>query len=170
MSAAEKAIHSEVSIFEIASECLQRARGNRERAATLMRDRIKGDQELLDQLIEPLLERAVTTSVNAVIRRTRAACERTISRDDPRGLLSIANNERHRWFDYPLSSGKKLGDATKLNLTDEADMHASLARGNLVKTKFYRMLAQRIGTKRVRDALDDDQITSAWNKVNAETV
>jgi hypothetical protein len=164
MSAAHKEVIEEIKIHDLAEDAMRQAKGNREKAMQIMKNRIMNDPDLMNLLIGPLLDAACRSSINTEIRLSRTMVENYIGSDDTRGLISMAKTERKAWMDYPMSTGKVLGDATKIDLTDEADMHAKLAAGNMAKVKLFRTIAEKVGRSTVRDKFSDDEIATIWSK------
>ena len=70
-------------------------------------------------------------------------------------------------MDYPLSCGKRLGDATGDEVSAEAGMHEMNARTNAVRAAFYRKIASAMGeAKKVSDALTNEQLNDFASEVS----
>lgn len=155
----------ERTVASIAKECLIDAGGDWKKAAELMQERIDGDDKLFRELVQPMISQAIWYQIRMAAHAARASYKQSANVDDATGLKAVAKETRRKWLDYLLSGGVKLGDADKAKLTTESEMHAAFARGNEIKAQFLASIAKKVGDKKVRDVLDDDQIEKLWEKV-----
>lgn len=146
------------SITQIAISALRDADNDRENAKRLMRSWIDADQELRQTIIEQLIEQAISDSVRLAVGVSNRVIvnSRPGRPDDPRGISSSAS------YTYILPSGVKLGDAKQDDLRKSALRHELDGRANLRKSKWLNTIADKIGDRRVRDAISEDQIAKLW--------
>jgi hypothetical protein len=64
--------------------------------------------------------------------------------------IAEAMKRPYPWYDYPLSTGKLLGKATKGELVDEADMHKAMASGNLRMMRIYTDIVKRLPNEKTK--------------------
>lgn len=158
----------------LAEECLDKAKGNWERAAKLMEARIHEDDKLFKELMNPLISQAVWQAIRIATSRWRRKFERSPAanakngrRDDAADIKAMGERRLADWLDYVMQKGDKLATATHERLIEEASMHRAFAVGNAHKADFFEAIASHVsGKKRVRDVFDATQLRTLWEQVS----
>jgi hypothetical protein len=158
------------TLSSISRDALEARDGNWKEAADLTLDELRADAELLWAVVEPHLPKIVWESVrkeaHAMRRSFFHATEDMDEVDAAHEEASKRLREVHKnsIYDYPLSGGLKLGDATKPQVLSEADWHAALERGNGRQKWWLRAVARQMPKKDneaiVRDHVAEDVIES----------
>lgn len=85
----------------------------------------------------------------------------------PVGLNQIGLNEaaKRNILDYPLSGGKRLGDATSGDLDEMIGYHRSFATANAKKANWLSEIRKRLhGTRTVGDVLSAQQVQQLYER------
>ena len=132
----------------LAKECLLESNGDWQVAARAMQDRIDNDQDLFNEIMKPLVSKAIWDQIRVQAGQVRQAYQNTEkptqNKDDTSGLHSLA---RKSWLNYPIWGGKRLGEATAAELDAAIAGYQNLADAN--RTQAERM-------RRVRSAIKDE--------------
>jgi len=90
----------------------------------------------------------------------------------PEGLAAMARTRAVDLLDTPLgwSDGLRLGEARKEDVQREESGYRKMARGNMVKAKWMKLIAGRVhGECKVKETLDDKKLRSLFDRANDET-
>lgn len=157
------------NIRELATKAVDDAYGDWERAIKIFRGWVDEDQTLRDALLEPFLDGGIRLAIREAAKRRR----KQIDAEPPastEGLEEMAHTYAQNYFEYPLSKGVKLGDATIEILTFERDMHATFAAANFLKSRRFQLLIDlmtKTWAKKdviVRDVITHDDLVKLWTE------
>lgn len=159
------------TLADVARSCLDGAGGDRAKAATALRKVIERNSGLRNELTAPLLDSACWNQIRLAAQKDRvpywSAVSHVAKKDDTTGLKAVAEQHAMDWLSYPLSSGRRLGDANHDEIVDEAIMHESHARSNAIRAAFYRKVAELVtGDKCVRDVLTNETLETLAGDAN----
>ena len=143
--------------YELARECLESARGDRERAARDMRSRVTGDVILVPALLE--------IACNFCVAQIRASDNNTswtngASRAVPqeqRGarVLALARDTERALMDIVLPNGVVIADARGADFDDAIDLYQKRIRTETHKVRWFQLIRNRIGNQTVSRALKE---------------
>ena len=132
----------------LAKECLLESNGDWEVAARAMQDRIDNDQKLFNEIMKPLVSKAIWDQIRIQSAQVRKSYQSTATpvqnKDNTNGLFALA---KESWLNYPIWGGKRLGEATAADLDAAIAGYQNLADAN--RTQAERM-------RRVRSAIKDE--------------
>lgn len=159
------------TLADIAKSCLDGAGGDRSKASAALRKVIERDARLRNELTTPLLDGACWNQIRLAAQKDRVPYWSSVShvakQDDAKGLKSVAEQHALDWLSYPLSSGRRLGDANHDEIVDEAVMHETHARSNAIRAAFYRKVAELVtGDNRVCDVLTNEKLETLAGDAN----
>lgn len=182
MQAAEK-IEDAPSLLEAVRECADEANGDVALFGPIMRRRIESD----DALREVFWSRVLVDLWNNQLQhqhrsrfwkgaeREAAGIEpmpKPVERrpDDVSGVVSHIRRNEATLYDFPLPPyGKKLGDATAIDLNDAIKEWSRQARGHIRSVRWMQAIKKTMGAaKTVRDAVELDVLRQLQVKVERE--
>jgi hypothetical protein len=116
---------------------------NREEAVAALLKRVQGKQSLIRELVRA----GAADFVRAAATQLRTALEVDYLGGREKGLIShtAALRGRAKLYDWKLPvTGKPIGEATVLDLSDAADWHAGRSEFELARSQMYRAVQQRL--------------------------
>ena len=139
---------NKVKPYSVARQCLIAAKGDRQRAADMLRQKMVIDPLLRDAVLEPYEVRAAALSERTAI---------IISNEDRTdGIAMMAAENARSFFDWPLSCNKLLGDAVREDIEAEAALYRMQARAEKVRAIWMDKIAAVLPKRKtVRQALND---------------
>ena len=160
-------------ILSMASQCLESADGNWEKAARLLRRRVNRDPKAKESLFERAFDQLCWLEIRMAARQNRQLClTGREGKDSPVGLEQMAETQRLDLLDYSLRGGVRLADAHRPELEFEADFSGKLARSNGIKARWLRMIHDGLpdDQKTVSDLFSNTQLSEMRTRAEAATV
>lgn len=150
------------SVYDIAHEAFDTAKGDTAKAAQLMERRVKSNRALLSELSEEFIKLVCKTATGTVLRAERRAVWLPPNYD-PGGkgnrVNALAAGNEEMLMRFPLPGGKLLGDATHEELLDASEMYAKQAADMDLKARWLGMIAERVPEgKCAREVLNERQL------------
>ena len=137
-----------------AAECLVQAKGDEEKARWLLKAKIMNEPPLRAEIIEPYLNQVV----DDLIRGCRSTMRQVLASPNARGSYGLKELVKN-WFDWPLRSGIRLGDATKEDLKQESAFYEVLAATHSRRCSFFKRLASNVaGNKKLSEVMTVDRV------------
>lgn len=156
-----------MSFKELMREEMKKVDGDLAAAIKAARKRLHADPKLYGDLVEPMIAAALDEAGRHVLgdaRRTawrpaQPSGEAKASAAVRAGLVRLAASNL---MDYPLSQGKRLGDATRPTILSEAASLVTAGRGQTLRGEWLRLVAGRLrnDTQRVRQVVSEKQLRS----------
>lgn len=104
---------------------------------------MRADADLYRELMAPMEQAAILRALGAERgRERRAIWNRPAAADDR--VAALAQSNADSLFDMRLSSGKRLGDATRADVGAEATYYGTRAADMTAKAGFFRRIADRL--------------------------
>jgi hypothetical protein len=151
-------------IAEAARRAVQEGGGDPRSATDILEAAVRKDQRLRDAIMAPLVRQACYTVVGAEIRRTRS----TVWNSTPKERVErLGQSQTQRVIQlaagtllmFPLPGGVKLGEATRVQLTEAAAFYGRQASDMSAKARWLRLVADRVPEgKTAGQVLDDEQL------------
>lgn len=160
MTSAAKTITGRDLVADAAKQAFDEADGDVRAATAAMERKVLGDRVLRDALTAPLIQaacyEAVTAQCRALRRRVWIAPRHETSTPESGRVVALATGTLAM---FPLPGGKRLGEATRDEISAAADFYARQAGDMAFKARWLRLVAQSLtGTKKVKDALSDERL------------
>lgn len=144
-----------MTLGQLAQECMDATDGVWEDAARLMRQRLEEYPALWDEVIEPLIKRAIWYSVRMCSSGERHGILNEIQHQPSvDGLVAVA---QRMLLDWPLRGGKRLRDATVGDLDVEIGWYSRLASHHRRMALFFEGVK-----KQIRDS--QDTVGHVWSE------
>lgn len=162
MSAARKPADLD-PISDAARAAYEANGGDLKKAVAAFEASVRGNRALRDALLEPLLADACYQAVARIIRTER----RQVWSPPAEKLVKSKVTGSHRVVQlaagtllmFPLPGGKKLGEATREEISAAATFYEAQATDMGVKAKWLRLVAQSVpGEKKAGDVLNDRRL------------
>lgn len=150
-------------VAEAARAAYDSAKGDLKTAVASFEASVRGNRALRDALLEPLLADACYQAVARIIRTER----QLVWKPPVEKLVPSKVTNAHRVVQlaagtllmFPLPGGKKLGEATREEITAGADFYAAQSEDMAVKAKWLRLVAQSVpGEKKAGDVLSEKRL------------
>lgn len=150
-------------VAEAARAALDAAGGDVREATRALELSVRGNRRLRDELTDPLLATACYTAVTAQCRVER----RKVWTPPVERLVANRTTGSHRVVQlaagtllmFPLPGGKKLGDATREEISEAAGFYEAQAGDMATKARWLRLVAQSVpGEKRAGEALTEKRL------------
>lgn len=150
------------TIAKIAKDSLDATGGGDVQAATKhMAARIRADRALRDALTDPLIDVACYDAVSGVIRKERRVVWMApeVTSDTGARIIQLASGNAASLMDFPLPGGKKLGDATRAEVSAAAEFYRRQAVDMSSKAVWLRFVAQSVPeNQRVSEAMTSERL------------
>lgn len=166
MSAAKKEERDAVS--EAARDALSRANNDVQKAAKLLEEAVRSRPKLREAITDPLIVEACYDAVRAQTRVARKVIWNPPSPSLPRStpkaaVLEQASRVIHlasgTLLMFPLPGGKRLGDATRGEISEAAGFYERQGRDMADKARWLRLVAQSVtGKKTASEVLSDTRL------------
>lgn len=181
MAAAASKVTGRDAVAEAAREALDAARGDVRRAAVLFEARVRADRSLRDALTDPLIATACYTAVTAQVRRrrqsvwkapavpTRSPAPAPAQPRTSDGAFRVAQLAAGTLLMFPLPGGKRLGEATREEISEAACFYEAQSADMAHKARWLRLVAQSLPTsRRVGDVLTDARLRELQEAARGE--
>ena len=151
-----------VNLSSLAAEAYERAKEDRQKATSRLAKMLLAERSYIEAVVGEIAHEAIRCHE----RRVRGGFFPNSQVPNPSqpsmkdAEMSNAEETIKRWYSMPMSDGTKLGEATKGRLEIEAEMHRSMARGNMVRARLYAEISARMPDELtpVAEALSEDEI------------
>jgi hypothetical protein len=159
---------------ELAAQFLADANDDRDRAAELLADYLLSRPALLRVHLMSLVLTWAKGQIGAALSKRREAIISAASRPDSgERLVSAMRNEFTRLMDMPLYGGKRLGEATAVELRESARQYAQLAKATSTQAAWQEKVAaaaEKNGspTDRISAVLSEKTLAKLWEETNAD--
>lgn len=150
-------------VAEAARKALADANGDVREATRAMEAAVRGNRRLRDDLTDPLIANACYSAVTAQCRVER----RKVWSPPAEKLVASRVTGAHRVVQlatgtllmFPLPGGKKLGEATRDEISEAAEFFGKQASDMDHKARWLRLVAQSVpGDKTAADVLTDRRL------------
>lgn len=141
-------------ISQAARDALDKAGGDIAAAVDVMHRTMRSDRALYAAVMEPLERSACYEAIASIIRQSRAKVWQApnAAADTGGRILALV---RHL-MDFPLPGGKRLADATKVDLVAAAEFYSKQAGDMAHKSRWLAAVAGKLGDSDVvRTTLDE---------------
>jgi len=153
----------------ICAEALELKDGDWKEAAEWARDALLKNRRLANAVLMKHLPKIVWAEIRKQAHATRNGFfQNGLQEAADSGAVSLRLSTERSVYEYMLSGGKKLGDATRMMLTEEALMHERNELGNRHRKVWFRGIAKLMPKADlgaiVRDHVSEDKITTLREK------
>jgi len=151
------------AIDEIATEALEKAKGDVIKATAIMAKRVLDNDVLYHRLMDPLVQNACYDVVRGLIRKNRGQIYNMPQPTPERaslGVLSLATGLLATLLDFPLPGGKRLGDATRVEINGHVVFYETQSKDMRIKARWLKLVAGRLRRDdvTVAEVLSDKQL------------
>jgi hypothetical protein len=158
------------SIHALAVHSLECASGNWDKACEIMEQILFNDDEVYTKFGTPLLKSAIRHEIVDCVSSSRdqfwAPPQPDRAKKDG-GLLRVAASNL---LNFPLAGGLRLGDATKAQLEENANLSLKRARTYALHGRWYELIAKGLKRKEtVAEVFDHDQLKRLQEKAEKES-
>jgi hypothetical protein len=159
--------------YSVARQCLVACQGNRVKAAAMLRLRMVADPKLRDAVFEPYEESAIWDFIRIAALSERTAIIAANMGKDERieGLQAMAEENARSFLDWPLSCGKFLGDALRVEVEAEAALYRRQARSEIVRARWLDKIAALLPPRKamsVREVFDNTKLKNLMQQSEQE--
>lgn len=159
--------------YSIARKCLAAAYGDRVKAAADLKSKMRYDHALRDAVLEPYEESAVWEMIRIAALSERTAIIAANMGKDERieGLQAMAEENARSFLDWPLSCGKFLGDALRVEVEAEAALYRRQARSEIVRARWLDKIAALLPPRKamsVREVFDNTKLKNLMQQSEQE--
>lgn len=150
-------------ISEAAKLALDLAKGDVQRATKAFEQTVRSNRGLRDQLLEPLIASACYDAIRKVsITERRTAWKPPTEKLVPgkvTGSARVVQLAAGNLLMFPLPGGKKLGEATRKDISAAAEFYSKQAGDMGHKARWLQLIAQSVpNNKTVNDVLTDKRL------------
>lgn len=164
MSAAVKTSTRDL-VAEAAKQAFDQAGGDVRAATAAFERSVRSSRSLRDALTEPLISQACYDAIRRQCQGARKAVWNPPARTEKftpskvSGAFRVTQLAVGTLLMFPLPGGKKLGEATREEISAAADFYAAQSDDMATKARWLRLVAQSMpGVKKVGDVLTDDRL------------
>lgn len=160
-------------ISEAAKLALDLAKGDVQKATKAFELTIRSNRGLRDQLLEPLIASACYDAIRKVSitdRRStwRAPVERLVP-GKVTGSARVVQLAAGNLLMFPLPGGKKLGEATRKDISAASEFYSKQAGDMGHKARWLQLIAQSVPSgKTVNDVLTDKRLRELQREAKSE--
>lgn len=148
---------SEQILSDIARQCLDKSNGDRRSAANLLIAIVDKNKSIREALLSPLLEQAAWAAIAHSARQERRPYWNTPNIDNTAGITALAREHAKSLLDYPMFTGKTLGDSTRVEVEEAARIHRSQAETARIRATWFSKIANAMdGATCVKDKLNHE--------------
>jgi hypothetical protein len=164
----ETEMNQKRTLESLARDSLNRFDGDVDRAVNYLNNLLK-DEELRQTIVEAAIAEACKTFVSKVHRDQREAIKSNIvsisSRIAQGAILSVKDNVE-QLYAYPLMRGVKLGDATRVEVKEQAEFHGKTAKDAVQKHAWFESIVKRMPDDKVhvRDVLSSEDLFALYEE------
>lgn len=161
------------AISEAAKLALNHAKGDVQKATKAFEQTVRNNRALRDQLLEPLIASACYDAIRKVSitdRRSvwKAPAEKLVA-GKVTGSARVVQLAAGNLLMFPLPGGKKLGDATRKEITAAASFYSNQAGDMSHKARWLQLIAQSVpGNKTVNEVLTDKRLRELQREAKNE--
>lgn len=153
-----------ITIADVARKALEDAGGNVDKATEMFEAAVRQSRALRDQLTEPLIAEACRAAVRKEVREERRTVW-VVPTAKPAQVDVKAQADRVVQLAagtlamFPLPGGKRLGEATREEISTAAEFYGRQAADMGAKARWLRLIAQSVPDgKKVGDVLSDARL------------
>lgn len=159
----------ELTLGELAREALAGVDGDTEKATDILTKRLMKDRPLLRSVIHGAIRDAVSYRTELAMRENRRRILHAVSSPPPApgrdSVISLAAGIRESLLDMPLAGGLRLRDATREQVSDQANRYAALAKDTGHKARWLSLIAQSVPDgKVVGDVMNDERAAELFRE------
>lgn len=157
-----------VKLYELAKRCLREADGDLRAAADRLVAVMDSKPAIYRAALDKFKEQAAYDAVRVVMRAERQHIQYQPSDASKAADAALVQAVERHWYEYPLSSGLRLGDASNADLLAQAKIHEAQERGNAWKRRFMQSIADRVpeGTK-VRALVTEEDLAKLYREAES---
>ncbi|HEX2554249.1 MAG TPA: hypothetical protein VHL98_11135 [Microvirga sp.] len=161
MAAAEK--REKDPVAEAARLAWQDSEGNVKVATAMLEEAVRRSRSLRDALTEPFIAQACYDAIRGQVRTER----KTVWSPPPAKRVADAAAGAERVVQlasgtllmFPLPGGKRLGEATREDITEAAEFYSRQAGDMAVKARWLQLIGQSVPPNRkVQEILTDERL------------
>lgn len=144
---------------EIAREYLRDADGDTQLATERLSARLRDDKQLRDTIVEDAIMAFASNTVEEQMRAERRAvwAEAGRSNQPKTPVAALANGISRALLDFPLRNGKRLRDATREEVLEQARAYETSARDMAFKARWLILIGQRVEEgRKVGECVSED--------------
>jgi hypothetical protein len=163
------------SLRHYVSHSLDLAGGDLDEALDLALNHLRQNRDLFNEIADSLVRHAVRDLLSVEMRHRRQSALGETEEPSPtpaasasRGAARILATASDRLMHYPLRGGKALGEATRGDLGEQAQIHQQLAASNAAKARWFDAIQQRLPNGKVRDHLTEEDLRAIWEDTTRE--
>lgn len=162
MSAARKLKERDV-IAEAAKAAYDSAGGDLKAAVVALEARVRKERSLYDALTDPLIAQACYDAVRKACHTDRQSVWKEpgtkIVKGKTQNSARIVHLAAGNLLMFPLPGGKKLGEATRSEISSAANFYEKQSGDMAVKARWLRLVAQSLPSgQTVKDVLTDKRL------------
>jgi hypothetical protein len=151
-----------ITIHDVARDCYQAARGDVKRAAKIMQRQVSNNRELLSQLSEEFIRFTCVEATGQIMRSERLKTWLPPNYDkggNGHRITDLVTGNRAMMMDFPLPSGKRIGDAVASEVRDAAAFYGKQAKDMGHKARWLSLVADCVAkNKTVRESLTEKKL------------
>lgn len=152
-------------VAEAAKQAFDQAGGDVRAATAAFERSVRANRGLRDALTEPLISQACYDAIRRQCQGARKAVWNPPARVEKftpskvSGAFRVTQLAAGTLLMFPLPGGRKLGEATREEISAAADFYASQSDDMATKARWLRLVAQSMpNTAKVGDVLTDDRL------------
>ena len=155
-----------LSTLELAKECLEEAKGDWNLAHDIGMERFKKHPKLLLELLAAHISEIFWLYIRRIAKQQRmlgpmsSSSSPSTSKDGQR-LMGMRN-----LLAFPLTGGKRVGDATRPELIEQGKLYKMMASSNAQRDRWFSLVAAALPDDRklVSDVFDNEQLNELWRQ------
>jgi hypothetical protein len=164
----------------MARQALEATNGDTREAEERLISMIRQDAGVLEPTIDDLLQQLARARVADAMRARRQGYWGQSSNDThgqgaptpanpkPGNVIGLHARAMRNLLDYPIQGGKRLGDASRAEVQEQAGMHRQLAETNAKRARWFDRIARAMGDAETVGAVLDHARLQALQR-EAET-
>jgi len=154
------AVKQEVDYVSTAArEALEKAGGDTHNAAVILQETVSKRGGLYKALMDPLLTQACRDAIGLVVRTHRKSVWKHRT-DSSERVVALAAGNLLSLMDFPLPGGKRLGDASRSEVSTAAEFYDRQAKDMAHKGRWLALIAQSVTDEQtVGQALDENRLS-----------
>lgn len=158
-----------VTLWSLAKSALDACGGDRKAAMTNLRELLRNDSRLLNEVVADVIMQIGRNAVSEVNNQTRRRLmtQASLQKDN---VIALAAGIGASLLDFPLSCGVNLRDATPDQVAEQIQIYDSKTRDMSHKSRWLRHIIQGVPKdKKVGEVLSSERALELWElTANAE--
>lgn len=160
-------------VAEAAKTALDQAKGDVREATKILEDSVRNHRQLRDALTDPLIANACYGAVRAVChverRKVWSPPVQRFVKTQVTGAHRVVQLAAGTLLMFPLPGGKKLGDATRDEITTAASFYESQSGDMAQKARWLQLVAQSIpANKKAGEVLNEKRLRELQKEARAD--